>query len=227
MFKRITLIVLLLLTSSTALAQYDNRKKERSNFGSRDGRFETSVILAYQTGASDTSEGGSSLDIDSSAGWGVSFGWNWTAHLNLSYRLLSNSPKYIAVIVPEDPEQLPQSFDYKMSKYSHQLNATYYFLEGAFSPFLIGGVGWTKLDSNVPSGPPQTGCWWDPWWGYICTGEWNTFSTSKFTYNIGAGVRWDINNAVFTRAAYSREFISLKNGSLNFDTVTLEVGLMF
>ena len=227
MLKRVSLIILLLFFSSAVLAQYDNQKKERSKFGSRDGRFEASVLLAYQNGTDESSEGGSSLAIDSSAGWGVSFGWNWTAKLNLSYRLMANQPKYVAVIVPEDPEELPQSFDHKMSKYSHQLNATYNLMRGPFTPFVAGGIGWTKLDSNIASGPPQTGCWWDPWWGYICFGEWNTFSTSKFSYNLGVGVRWDINNAVFSRAAYSREFLSLKNGSLNFDTVTVEVGLMF
>jgi len=228
MLKRISLLVLLIFTSSTLLAQYDNRqKKERSNFGSRDGRFETSVILAYQTGAGDTSEGGSSLDIDSSAGWGVGFGWNWTAKLNLSYRLLANKPSYVAAIVPEDPEDLPQTFAQKMSKYSHQINLTYNFMQGPFTPFVAGGIGYTKLDSNIASAPPNASCWWDPWWGYICVGEWQTFSTSEISYNLGAGLRWDINNAVFARAAYSRESVSLKNGSLNFDTVTVEVGLMF
>jgi len=217
-----------MLFSSVVLAQYDHpRKKERSDFGSRDGRFEASVILAYQTGTSESFEGGSSLDIDSSAGWGVSFGWNWTSRLHLSYRLLANKPKYIANIVPEDPEVVPQVVDYTMSKYSHQLNFTYNILQGSFTPFVSGGIGWTKLDSNIASGPPQTGCWWDPWWGYICYGEWNTYSTSEFSYNLGAGVRWDINNALFSRAAYNKEFLSLDNGSLDFDTVTVEIGLMF
>ena len=125
MLKRFLLVVLLMLCSSMVLAQYDHpRKKERSDFGSRDGRFEASVILAYQTGASESFEGGSSLDIDSSAGWGVSFAWNWTSKLHLSYRLLVNKPKYIAEIVPEDPTVIPPVVDYKMSKYSHQLKFT-------------------------------------------------------------------------------------------------------
>jgi len=40
-------------------------------------------------------------------------------------------------------------------------------------------------------------------------------------------LRWNINNAFFTKAAYSREFLSLKNGTLNFDMAILEFGLMF
>jgi len=114
MLKRISIIVLLMLSSTTVLAQYDNQKKERSKFGSRDGRFEASVILAFQTGIDESSEGGSSLEIDSSTGWGVSFGWNWTSRLNLQYRLLSNSPKYLAVIVPEEPDEIIQDVEHKM-----------------------------------------------------------------------------------------------------------------
>ena len=227
MLRRIALIALLVTASSAVLAQYDNQKKGRSPSGSRDGRFETSVILAYQNGTEETSEGGSALDVDSTVGWGVSFGWNWTEKLNLSYKLAVTKPDYLATIVPEDTELGPQSIDYTMTKYSHQFNLTYNFSEKAFTPFVLAGVGWTKLDSNIITGPPQTGCWWDPWWGYICFSNWDTYSATKFAYNLGLGVRWDINNAIFTKAAYSREFLSLKNGTLNFDMAILEVGLMF
>ena len=227
MLKRLTLFALLLLVSTAALAQYDNRPKERSKFGSRDGRWEANVMLAAQGGNEESSEGGSSLDIDSSTGWGLGFGWNWTSRLNLSYRLMVNKPKYVAVFVPEDPDELTRSTEQKASKYSHQLNFTYNFMRGAFTPFVVGGIGYMTFDSNIASGPPTASCWWDPWWGYICYGEWKTYKASEFTYNIGVGVRWDINNAIFSRAAYSREFISLDNGSLDFDTLTLELGLMF
>ena len=129
--------------------------------------------------------------------------------------------------MPEDTTIVPVFIDYKMQKYSHQFNMTYNFSRKAFTPYVVGGIGWTKLDSNILTGPPQSGCWWDPWWGYICFTDWSTFSTSEFSYNLGFGLRWDINNAIFTKAAYSREFLSLKNGTLNFDIATLEIGMMF
>ncbi len=227
MLKRVAMIALLIVTSSTVLAQYDHQRKERSPSGSRDTRFEASVILNYQNGIEESTEGGASLDVDSQVGWGFSVGWNWTSHWNLAYRLLSAEPDYVAVITPEDTEILPQTFEHSMTKYSHQLNVTYNFSEGAFTPFVAAGVGWTKVDSNVPSGPPGVICWWDPWWGYICVSDWKTYTASEISYNLGVGFRWDINNAVFTRGTYSREFLSLDNGSLNFDMAILEVGLMF
>jgi len=227
MLKRLVLIALLIAASSTVLAQYDHQRKERSPSGSRDTRFESSVILVYQNGVEESSEGGSAIDVDNTFGWGFSVGWNWTAKWNLAYRLLSTEPNYLATIVPDDETLVPQTVEHKMTKYSHQLNATYNFSEKAFTPFVMAGIGYTKLDSNIPGGPPNTACWWDPWWGYICISDWETYSTSEFSYNLGLGVRWDINNAVFTRAAYSREFLSLDNGTLNLDMLTLEMGLMF
>ena len=152
MLRRVVLLVLLVAFSSTVLAQYDNPRKKRSVAGSRDTRFETSVILAYQNGLDETSEGGSALDVDSTMGWGVNIGWNWTAKWNLAYRFISTSPKYLATIVPEDPDALPQTIEHKLSKISHQFNVTYNFREAAFTPFVLAGIGWTKLDSNVPTG---------------------------------------------------------------------------
>jgi opacity protein-like surface antigen len=227
MLRKISLLVLLVFISSSVLAQYDHPRKKQSAAGSRDGRFEGSIILAYQTGMENSYDGGSQIDVDSTAGWGFTVGWNWTDKLNVSYRLLSTSPKYRALIIPEDPDVVPASIEHKMSKLTHQLNMTYNFSRKAFTPFVAAGIGWTKLDSNIPSAPPGLGCWWDPWWGYICVTDWETYKTSEFSYNLGAGVRWDINNALFTRASYVREFLSLDNGSISLDTAILELGLMF
>ena len=218
MTKNISLIILLILFSSAALGQ---------NYGSREGRFEGGFILSYQNSLDESFEGGSSLDIDNSVGWGFGIGWNWTSRLNLSYRFLANRPDYSAVIVPDEMGEGPQTIDHKLSTYSNQFNVTYNFLEGSFTPFVVGGIGWTKVDSNIADGPPVTGCWWDPWWGYVCSTYWNTYSKTEFSYNLGLGFRWDINDSVYSKAAYSREFIDVNGGSLDFDKLTLEVGWMF
>jgi len=226
MLRRVLLIAILIFTSFSVLAQYDHPRKQPSKSDSRDNRWEGSVILAYQTGVDNSYENGSAIDVDSALGWGIGFGWNWTDKLNLAYRYQSTNPDYKAVVVPEGPDAVPVDIDHSLDKKTHQFNVTYNFSGKAFTPFVVAGIGWTKLDSNVPSGL-STGCWWDPWWGYICFADWKTYKTSQFSYNLGAGVRWDINNFVFTKASYMREFLDVKNGSVTFDTAILEVGLMF
>jgi hypothetical protein len=40
-------------------------------------------------------------------------------------------------------------------------------------------------------------------------------------------MRWDINPALFTRGTITREWISVDSGTLEFDSLNLELGLMW
>ena len=40
--------------------------------------------------------------------------------------------------------------------------------KATFTPYVTGGIGYAFIDTNIPDSPPQTACWWDPWWGYVC-----------------------------------------------------------
>lgn len=229
MLKRFTIFVLLLMFSATVLAQYDHPRKAKrhANTDSRDGRFEAGLVIPYQNSASIKGESGSGIEIDSSVGWGFFLGWNWTESVNFSYTFMMNKPKYVATIIPDDLLNQPIEIGYKMSKMDHRFNATYNILKRSFTPFVTAGIGYTKLDSNIPRGINEAACWWDPWYGYICATNWKTFEQSEFTYNVGVGVRWDFSDYIFSKAAYSKEFLSLDNGSLNFDYLSVEMGLLF
>jgi len=225
MIKRLIILLVLITLSSSVFAQRFNKKN--SEYGIRDSRIEASFVAAYQNSTSKDVEGGASLDIDKNLGWGITIGYNWTAKLNTAYKLTVNKPDYSATIIPEDPDIVPQTIDYTMSKYSHQLNFTYNFMDKSFTPFVQAGLGFMTLDSNITDQPPSTGCWWDPWWGWVCTTTWSTYKTTRFAYNLGLGLRWDVNNAFFVRGSYNKEWVSLKSGKLDFDTLTFEAGLMF
>jgi opacity protein-like surface antigen len=229
MLKRVFIFAVLMVCSASVLAQYDHpRKKDRvRNVDSRDARYEASIMIPYQLGADESGANGESLEVDSAIGWGFLLGWNWTEHVNLSYKFMMTKPKYEATLIPDDLLNSPVTVDYKMEKTSHQVNATYNILSGAFTPFVSGGIGYTKLNSNIPNGHGQSACWWDPWYGYICATDWETYKTSEFTYNVGVGVRWDFSDFMFTKAAYSREFLSIDKGSLDFDYMAVELGLLF
>jgi opacity protein-like surface antigen len=223
--KRITILLVLLVLSTSVQAQRFNQNSISE--GLRDGKFEVGLLLQYQNGSDIDAEGGSALDIDSSTGWGFGFGWNWTEKWNISYRFTLNKPDYAATIVPEDPMEPAQTINYELDKSSHMFNVTYNFLKGPLTPYVQAGLGWTKLDSNILSRPPTTGCWWDPWWGWICATDWETFETTEFGYNVGLGLRWDINQMVYMRGSWNREFIKVDSGNLDFDTLTLEAGFMW
>jgi len=225
MIKRAFILLLLLVASTSLQAQRFN--KANIYDGIRYHNWEVSLLAQYQNGTSKEMEGGAALDVDNSYGWGFTVGWNWTEKWNLAYKFTMGKPDYSATIVPEDPELPPQTIDYTMTKYAHQFNVTYHFMKGPLTPYVQAGAGWTKLDSNIINRPPTTGCWWDPWWGWVCTTTWTTYDSTQFSYNLGLGLRWDVNGALFLRGSYNREFFKGKNTSLDFDTLSAEVGLMW
>ena len=227
-FKRLLILALLLIFSTTVQAQRFNKKNVYDDL--RHGQWEASLLVQGAGGVDLAGESGSSIEVDDAIGWGFTIGYNLTANWNFSYKFTMASPDYTATIVPEPEEgedPVPRVIDYQLDKYSHALNATWNWFDGPLTPFLQGGIGWTRIDTNIPSQPPQTGCWWDPWWGYICDTTWKTYDTSDFAYNLGIGLRWDINGALFLRGSYNREWISVDSGDLDSDTLTLDMGLMW
>ena len=104
-------------------------------------------------------------------------------------------------------------------------DATYTLLEGPIKPFGVVGLGWNWASTNIASGPPQTGCWWDPWWGYICSGYQPTKGSTSFAYQIGGGVQFNFTHAFAVTADYRYTVIDLNNASSKPGISS--IGLMF
>ena len=121
--------------------------------------------------------------------------------LSVGFDMAWYRPSYEATIVPEDNSG-DVTVNYTASIFNGQFNGTYNFLDTALTPFVEAGLGWTHIDSNVADGPPTTGCWWDPWWGYVCSSWYSSYSDNSFSYFAGAGLRWDINYDMSLKAAY-------------------------
>ena len=225
---RFLTLTLILLFSTSLEAQRFNKKSIHDDL--RRGQWEASLLVNSASGIDLTGDGGSSIDVDGALGWGFTIGYNLNAKWNVAYKFSMNKHDYSAVIVPEPAEgedPVPIPIDHEMDKYSHAVNITWHWFDGPLTPYLEGGIGYGKLDTNIPSAPPVTGCWWDPWWGWICDTAWKTYDTSDFTYNLGIGLRWDINGALFMRGSYNREWMSVDAGDLDFDKLTLDIGLMW
>jgi opacity protein-like surface antigen len=88
-------------------------------------------------------------------------------------------------------------------------DSTYSFLNGPFRPYLAAGLGYTWVDTNIVSGPPVAGCWWDPWWGYVCSGYQPTRGTSSWAGQLGAGMQWNFSHEFGVSAGYRESFVEL------------------
>ena len=101
------------------------------------------------------------------------------------------------------------------------IKGNFNFVDGPITPYVTAGIGWSFIDTNIPNGRPQTGCWWDPWYGYICTTVQDTRTTDSFTYNAGLGVRWDLSTGYSMRLSYEKHWYDLENASPDFDQFKL------
>jgi opacity protein-like surface antigen len=169
--------------------------------------WDFSLGAIYQQGDVASGDGGSSLDVDNAWGIGFSVGYNLTNRINISGDFDFLRPDYTAIVVtepnPPDGSMDTTRIDHRLSQFNGRLKGTYYFTDGPFVPFVEAGIGWSYIDSNVASGPPQGFCWWHPWWGYICESFVDTFSSTEFSYGGALGFRYEMVGNTFIKASYN------------------------
>ena len=184
--------------------------------------------LIYQDSKDWDSDGGSSASLDSDLGIALTFGYRFSEKLELTFGLDWNNIDYKASVVKADPPLAGTTvnIDGTLEAFTPRVGVNFNFIDGPITPYVTAMIGYSFIDTNVPDGPPQTGCWWDPWYGQIC-GTWqDTRTTDKFMYGAGLGVRWDVNRAWSMRFGYEKHWIDA-NGSPDFDQLKLGVSVMY
>jgi len=195
----------------------------------RGQNWEVSVSAVFQDSKSIGGEVGSSLAIESDTGFGINFVYNLNSKFSVGADFEFLKPKYRAVLTPENPADDEIIINHEISQFNGRLKGTFNMIDGPFTPFLEAGLGWSYFDSNVADGPPQTGCWWHPWWGYICENFYSTFTETQFSYGLGGGLRYEFVGGMFAKVSYNYwEMDGLGNSEdPSFEAVRLEIGGSF
>jgi opacity protein-like surface antigen len=211
---------LLVLVSAAALAASHGVGAQMMGHGGGGGSmgdWEFRIGPVFQESKNVSFNGGSSADIDSTTGVKIGAGYYVTDQLiiggNFSYGQSSfngtvrgntssapGAPSIEAVIENGHVDFSTMMFD-----------ATYTLLNGPIKPYGKVGLGWNWINTNIAAGPPQYGCWWDPWWGYICSGWQPTHGASSFAYQAGAGVQINFNRTFAINVDYQYTWIDLNN----------------
>ena len=160
--------------------------------GHRAGSYEFYMSPIFVQGQSYSFEGGTTARTDDGYGFGFGFGKNFNAHWNGAVEFAWGETYYRTTMQPQagTPGGAINSSGL-ISTGSIRFAGTWNMLASDFTPFLTGGLGWTHIYTDVPAGPPQNSCWYYPWYGPVCTSYIPTQNTTKFAYNVGAGVRYD------------------------------------
>jgi opacity protein-like surface antigen len=157
------------------------------------------------------------MSIDDTIVYGLSFGFNYNERVNLNIDLGYGTPNFDAVWGTD----VIQGHG---SMWLGDLNLDYSLLKRRFSPFVSAGVGFLSFDSGVPSGGGLY-YWWDPYWGYVGGIGYSTHSSTHFTWNGAVGVRWDVSDYVYLKAAYQVIWGKIGiNGTEAFPQYTLNIG---
>ena len=229
---RTLLVLLISLMPAIAAAQ------SYGTSASAEGTWDFSIGLIYQDGPSargqDSNDDAatpntSSLRVDSDIGFGANFTYNFTDHLALGLDIDWLNPDYKATLVPDDPAEDEVLINHELTQWNFRLKGTYSFLDGPLVPYVDLGYAWTNIDSNVADGPPVTGCWWHPWWGYICENFYSTFSTTESGWGGGVGLRYHLVGGSFFKLSWNRWELESGGKSEDFtlESYRLEYGWRF
>ena len=188
--------------------------------------------VLYQFSQDVDFKGGSRASLDDDLGLALSFTYRFNSRLELLFGVDWNSIDYNADIAPAPVSPggpvVGNGFSVEgtIEYWTPRVGVNFNLLEGDLTPYVTGGIGWAFIDTNVPEGRPQSTCWWDPWYGYICGTFQNTKSVDELEYNVGAGLRWDINRTMSLRFGYERHWIDLNDASSTPGFDQLKVGII-
>jgi opacity protein-like surface antigen len=168
---------------------------------SRAGRSD--IFFVVQTVGSDkvtAFDGFAEGEIDAFTSFGGGIGSNFGDHLYLSMELMFGSTTFVTTI----PSIPGASSSLDATAWQWNINLDYNILKGRLTPLVSGGIGLFG------------------WSG-------DEFSESNFSYNLGAGGRWDITDNIVLRVLYRITWTTIEDAdeAYQFDGVMATIGYMF
>ncbi len=200
----LSILMILLIPEMTQAQYYDPQKMPRT------GKWSFGLQTRYTTSSDFEGEGGSELSLRDSMGWGFGFDYHLHKNFELGMAFSWRSIGYNARIVDGDDPSSTSDYASTLSISTAALNGAWNILDGPFTPYVNGSIGWTIIDTNIIAGV-GTGCWWDPWYGYVCGSYPTTYGRNTSTASLGLGGRFQVTGSFFLRAGYEYDWIGEGN----------------
>ncbi len=167
---------------------------------SRTGRTEVTGLLQYMDG--DTTHDDyldQKVNVDDTTVFGVGVGHNFNDHLNLNGDLWFGNTDIESGVFTGDTDLV-----------GLDLNVDYNILEGRFTPLITGGIGFIRFDGELS----LLGL---------------DYSETNFSYNVGTGFRWDIQDHFLVKVLYKITWTKLEDtdDALSLNGISLRVGYIF
>lgn len=189
--------VLVALTVSAAAVDFSKNAK-------RAGKWEVFFAPTWMDDVQFSGKNGSSADVNGRSSLGMGFAYNINDNIEVGMLFNGSYGNYSAEGI--DDEGAKHSYNGTMYTSTMAASAAYNFLDGPLTPYVGANLGFTYIDSNIPSGEAVGGCWYDPWWGYVCGNYPLTYTSTNFSYGADAGVRLDV-DSMFMKAGIGKNYI--------------------
>lgn len=221
--KRHALIILSLVLLAATVAEAQTTRHVAQH-RSRAQRWDFSLQTRYTGEQSKEGAGGAAVEIADDLGWGFGFSYNFNQTFNLGMNFTWKSVPYVGTAIPEDPAEQPQQFSSTLSTSSFGLTGEWNILKGRHTPYVNAGVAWAIVDSNIFAGW-GSGCWWYPYWGYVCGPVPLTYGANTTAGILGLGGRFEVSSGFYIRVGYEHNWTGLEFPDA-VHTVRVDLGLM-
>lgn len=211
-------ILLIVISTNTQAAFHDSRVKKWEFYLAP--QITDSKDIQYENGAT--------INIESDSSLGFGFGYNINSHIELALEFVSGNANYTSTVIPEDPAQSPVTTNSSLYTSTINFGFTYNFLSTPFTPYATANLGSTYIDSGVFTGNVGTGCFWYPYWGYVCGPVAQTYTSTEVSYGAALGLRYDFNRKLFIKGEARKTYIDMGDSNTpDFDALRFIFGFMF
>lgn len=195
---------LALLAANVAAAQSKIKETDRAQ------NWDLSIQTRYTSSQDYSLPKNTNLSIDDDLGWGFGFSYNMNERFSLGMLIAWRSVNYDATYSDATDTSTIDNYGGQLDTGTFAAMGQWNVLPKTLTPYVNGGIGWTMVDTNIVA-DYQVGCWYDPWWGYICNGYTSTYGEDAASYALGAGVRFEPSEAVFIQVGYEMDWLDLDN----------------
>jgi opacity protein-like surface antigen len=138
--------------------------------------WELTANASYQLQKDIEFVSGPRIELTDEFGLGAGVGYRLSQQLEAQFSLDWNSVEYRGTL---------PSVEGTVESVMPRLNGVLNFMEGAMTPYVSAGIGWTWIDTDIPQ------------------------LEDGFTYQIGLGLRWDVTHEISVKFAYERAWVDM------------------
>lgn len=148
-------------------------------------------------------DGAAETGISSTHGGGFGLGINLTDHMNVNTEF---------IFTTFDSDSAIDALDIQLGAFIWNANLDFNLLKSRLTPVISGGLGFFRFDNDTD---------------VFVDGQGNEYTTEEtnFSWNVGAGLRWDVTNQFLIKAMYRINWTQFTNADDHLELDGLMVGI--